>query len=177
MTKPLRFIRDHVCPDCGSIHDVELPKYLKHLEARRSRREHNILFGYIGLCCDNWPEQYEYQPKENDPEHLRAWVLIRVGHCKELVVPAIDPKHKGFLKIVAAFAGAKYFETTVRNDRICILSPKSISTGKGGVDRKTYNRITNSIAEVLEPICGISIEDYKENKRTMSPAEEPAYGP
>lgn len=164
----------HWCSHCGCEDEVIIPD---HIKDKRSRKEHNVLFGYIGLCCDNWPEQYDYQPANNDPEHLRGWVLIRIGHCRELVIPKIDKRSRGFLKVMAAFIAddEKYFETTIRDGIMRTLIARSIRTGKGGVDRKTYNRITNSVQEVLEPICGISIEDYKHHKKTMSPAEEPAH--
>ena len=174
--KRLTKIEDYACTHCGVVDDikVELPP---HITGLRSRKEHNILFGYIGLCCDNWPEQYEYQPENGDPEHLRAWALIRIGHCRALTVTEADGSHEAFINTIGSFVSDRYFETYLRGDVVTILAPRSIATGKNGIDRKAYNRITKSVEELLHPIVGLSIDDYKEWKKVSSPAREPAHDP
>lgn len=55
----------------------------------RSTPAHRMFFGVIAAATQHWPHGAEPEP-DGDAELLRAWLLIRAGHCDKITFPMAD---------------------------------------------------------------------------------------
>ena len=67
-------MKHEFCPECGAV----LVDPAEHSDAARRR-----FFAIIRDAFDNMPEHW--RPIIASPEHLRKWVLCKIGHCDATV--------------------------------------------------------------------------------------------
>jgi hypothetical protein len=122
------------CPRCGS-DDRSVP------QLRR-------FFKVVKVAYDYWPER---SVRPTDSEHLRAWLLCKVGWRTEVSVEIEDGQ--------AADVGAQACKSLMkalghhvwvvpRKDALVIIAPRSISFAKA--DHKTMCKV---FADVEDVIC------------------------
>lgn len=139
------------CSECGA--------------EKRSKREHDTLFGYITLCWENWPLAHPFKP--TDAEHLRAWSLIQVGHFESLDVTDVCEGNPLQIALVVKFFthGRRDYRLVNTGNRLVAYRPRTIKRGPEGIPVKEYRQIASAVYETLQEITGIDVEAYKQNRR------------
>jgi len=137
---------------------------------RRSSEEHGLLFGVIGLAFDNWPEQHGFKP--DDPEHLRAWLAIEVGHCERFEADASAFTSPTEAIALARFfcGGRRDFRAFRNDDKLIILRPRSISEREITVTE--FRDVAARMYDLIEAITGITPEIYKAEQDASAPQRE-----
>ena len=122
----------------------------KAAHAGRSREEHNLLFAVIAAAFDNWPESHSFRPV--DAEHLRAWLLIEVGHYESFVldIDVADAAKLGMFLL----HGKREFRIIRRGGRNVLLRPATIR--KRSLGAAKYREIAQAVYEVIEAATGIT---------------------
>jgi len=151
-SRPRSVADDIVCPDCGSVF-----RGPKKRGKQRSAPQHRRTFGLIAKAFANWPEQYEFQPR--DAEHLRAWLLVQAGYAD--VPQTIRCDDENAIRVAgvvrAAFQAAQsnaFVET--KGNRVLIVTPKSMSFDK--LPHLHACVIMQAIDELIEDIVGVSCD-------------------
>jgi hypothetical protein len=149
----------HSCPHCGCV-----------LTKGRSGADHRRLFAVISAAFDQWPETHEFRP--SDPEHLRAYLLVSVGHTHVTSVPvqeiAGDPKLMALVRpaveatVAAIAARGSYAFVRVYADGIEVLSPRSISWSS--LDQKAFGPIRDAVESLIEASLGVTAEQLLREK-------------
>lgn len=145
---------DH-CPHCG----CELAA------TGRSVPAHRRLFGAIGKAFHHWPEAIEFVPR--DPEHLRAYILVKIGHIDIAGIPAPEgcsknPALMALFRLAVegtaqALAGkAGYYEIRVSAAGVEIITPRSIDFRT--VTRKQFGPIQDAVDAFIELTIGVKID-------------------
>lgn len=124
----------------------------------RSKDEHNLFFGVIGLAYDNWPVSHQYQPISAD--ELRAWLLIEAGHSESMLAPEVVGTNIEALVAVGKFfcRGARHFRLKQAGDGVAILRPRSVD---GTLPVKEFRVVAQAVYEIVESVTGITPETYK----------------
>ena len=148
------------CPHCG----CELVK-------PRSVPAHRRLFGAIAAAFHHWPEGVEFKPR--DPEHLRAYLLVRIGHVDVTAIPAPEGcssnpslmtlfrlSVEGAARALASRSG--YYEIRVTDTGAEVITPRSISFSV--VDRREFNSIQGAVDVLIELIVGVSVDQLLTEK-------------
>lgn len=160
---------EHHCPHCG----VSLTQWLKQIIARirlRSRADHNRLFALIEKAIPQWPENHEFQPR--DAEHLRSWLLVKVGHINVKSIPYPDPKSceefpalKAIFRLTVESTGkafeddAGYVDYRVSSSGVEVVKARSISERNGTVvGQKAFAPIREAVEALIEEVIGVPAE-------------------
>lgn len=131
----------------------------------RSPEEHRTLFGAIGKAFDNWPESHKFQP--TSAEHLRAWLLIEVGHCEAIEIEADALQMRIVKELVVFLLSGPKARWGRSGDRLVIFRPKSLALEK--CSKKEFRVISAEIDKVLKAETGIGVEEYvAEAKRSAA---------
>lgn len=131
----------------------------------RSPEEHRTLFGAIAKAFDNWPESHRFQPKSVD--HLRAWLLVEVGHCEAIEIPADYLDIRTVKALIVFLLGGPNARVGRSGDNLVIFRPLSLAKDKCG--KKEFREISNKIDVVLKAETGIGVEEYvAEAKRSAA---------
>lgn len=141
---------DTKCPVCG--------------RAQRSKREHSTLFGVIrDIAFPNWPDRHPFKPA--DEEHLRAWLLIEVGHTDELDVTDLCEGNPAVIAAVGKFFchDRRDFRLVNRGNRLLVKRPRTLQKDVIGVD--VYRKVASAVYEIIAIETRLTVEDYKEMKR------------
>ena len=143
------------CPECGAI-----------LSDVRSVPAHRAFFGFIKHVFDNWPETNdEFQP--DNPEHLRAYLLVRSGHCMPEHVFRFASKREQ--RIVEGFvteemrvdrARGIYGWLTIKDGGLVVVRPASIAFDK--ISQKKMNQVCENVFRVIYELTGIDFTKWKE---------------
>lgn len=140
----------HRCKHCGNP--------TKH----RSDPHHRLLFAVIARAFDNWPEGPGEKFKPSDPEHLRAYLLIKAGHYNKIDLRCENPNAISLEDQIRAVLGAVADKPTLVHTYpwgIRIFTPKSISYAELG--RAEFNIICERVFEVLSAKLRVDIKDLK----------------
>jgi len=144
------------CDKCG-----------QKLQHPRNEARHKLFFAVLKPAFDQWPEQYEFQP-ENE-EHLRAWLLTKAGHntadniethegIPESVIPALT------IFINSMATGKPRFLKRLPSGQLRIYKPKSIAYDK--CDEATFKSLFDKCVEIIVSVVGVPIEELKrQNER------------
>ena len=141
---------------------------------RRSRRQHGWFFHMIASAYDNQSAGPEFV----DSEHLRAWLLIKVGHCD---VAEFDPG--SISRPMAAWLRKTFraIDFTERRGKIFAKTPRSISIyGPNAIGSAEMTDIANKVAEVImsDIVPGTTWDDWlpyiDEGKRLAAEARKRA---
>ena len=145
------------CPKCGQRSAISLPPADK-----RSGREHRTFFGVVEAAWNNWPESHSFKPET--PEHLRAWLLIEVGHADEMHYPDVDPNDLQGLAHLARFIGGHRHFRVRRSGKegVVFLMARSLSE-QTLEDREEFHQISQSVYMVVKAITGIDVDAYVRN--------------
>ena len=146
--------QSQLCPTCGA--------------PRRHRTEsaHKFVFAAIRAAFLNWPELHEFQP--TDPEHLRAYLLLRIGHRHESELPigAISPETAG--RLLVAFVRAVHAHATAvpRGKKLIAMWPRSMSYRELG--KAEFTRVSNAICDEIKAIIGVDAETLVKGVETAA---------
>ena len=123
----------------------------------RSTEQHRRFFGLVAATFHNWPEKHKFQPE--NPEHLRAWLLVRAKHCiiKSFFLEGdADQSAKLIPFVFAAMTGQHSWARAVGNElQVCVAD--SIAFDK--CPHETFCRISNSVEEIIEAETGLRADD------------------
>lgn len=126
----------------------------------RSSEDHRRFFGLVKAAFDQWPETHEFQP--DNAEHLRAYLLCRVGHRKTTVIETEEPA-SAVLVVEAAFkAAGSYAFVRPYGAGLAVYAPRSLSWDK--LDQKKFNPIRDEVSAVIESVIGVSADQLLKEK-------------
>ena len=103
------------CPHCSG----------NHSDPMRRR-----FFSIVREANTHWPYDAEFTP--DDAEHLRAWLLTKVGYRTAVEIPhrGIEPAAVAAIATAAIRASTKTSFIFSHNGKILVLTPKSIAKAK-----------------------------------------------
>lgn len=134
------------CPHCGS--------------QPRSSDDHRRFFGLVKAAFEQWPEGNEFQP--DNAEHLRAFLLCKVGHRNTTVIETEEPA-SAVLVVEAAFrAASSYAFVRPYGAGLAVYAPKSISWDE--MDQKKFWPIRDAVSAVIEQVIGVSADQLLKEK-------------
>lgn len=151
---------NQVCPHCGC-----------ELGRSRSGQDHRRLFGLIRQAFMHWPEASPFKPASE--EHLRAYLLVRIGHVDITSIPAPEGIEDEPLLLqlfrLSVEAAATALQRTYRHVDIrigaggaAIITPRSIDYRT--VTQKEFGPVRDAIQEVIEAELGVSTEQLLKEK-------------
>lgn len=126
------------------------------LSKRRSCRQNRYFHALVAAAYEN----QRGGPVLPSADHLRAWLLIQVGHCEEVRVPLGDMPERDVVRVVAPIAAAlrqrfETVETTYSRSRseIVMRFAKSVQFDKAEAERMNVivDRVTAMICTVICP--------------------------
>lgn len=133
-----------LCPTCGAP------------ARQRSDVAHKFVFKAIAKAFENWPEANEFQPR--DPEHLRAYLLLRVGHRyeSELPIGAVSPEYAA--RLLVSFVKTVHSHATViqKGKNVIAIWPRSMAYRELG--RAEFQRVSQLICDEIQSIVGVDAE-------------------
>ena len=124
-----------------------------------------MFFGVVAMAAFNWPERMQFQPEGNKKEaaeHLRAWLLVEVGHCEALFVPneMVRGDPAKIVEIGKFFCdGKKHFRLKQAPGGMSISRPLSIKKTECKVD--VFRDVSHAVFEIIDAATGITPELYK----------------
>lgn len=140
--------REKHCPTCGQLKP-----------APRNVERHKLFFAVLKPALEQWPEAFEFQPLST--EHLRAWLLYRVGHCTTRDLEIGGPSKANAVAAVRFFlAGesqSKFYTSTAKGIRE--YTPKSIAFHK--CSESQFKTVLDAAGALIESIIGVPIEALK----------------
>lgn len=143
----------------------------------RSRKQHGRVFAAIDEAVRHWPDSHDLAPE--DAEHLRAWLLCKVGHVETPFIDVPVPDKADPITIAlqvahhmeAARRRNKYAFARPGRQRIRIYVPATINWDD--VDQPTFAPVAQAIFEEIETVLGVTVEKLLEERqaRARSAAE------
>ncbi len=132
------------CPTCGAP------------ARQRSDAAHKFVFKAIARAFENWPEGYDFQPR--DPEHLRAYLLLRIGHRHESELPIGAMKPEAAARLLVAFVRTIHAHGTAvqKGSRVIAMWPRSMAYRELG--RAEFQKVSQAICEEIKAIVGVDAE-------------------
>lgn len=126
------------CPHCAG----------NHSDPMRRR-----FFGIVREANTNWPVNAEFTP--DDSEHLRAWLLTKVGYRTTVEIPhrGLEPAAVSAIATAAIRASSKTSFIAEHNGKIFVLTPKSIAKSKS--KHKELVRVIEAVEELICSVLGI----------------------
>ena len=151
------------CPECGAI-----------LNDERSDKHLRMFNAFLQYVVKHWPSyspdgRYIADQRPNNKEHLRALMLIRVGHCEpEHVIEAhAQSEMEWAIKTANALMAAerragRYGVTTISEGGIVVRRPASIAmSGKNKISEKKFCQITDEVFAIIAMETGIVLDVWK----------------
>lgn len=137
-------IRANLCPTCGA------PR--RH----RSDPHHRFVFKAISSAFANWPDTNDFQPR--DAEHLRAYLLLRIGHRHESELPIGAMSPEAAARLLVAFIKTVHAHATAiqKGKKVIAIWPRSMSYRELG--RSEFNRVSQAICDEIKAIIGVDAE-------------------
>jgi len=148
----------------------------------RSRRQDGRFFAALHevVSQGHWPESHDFQPV--DAEHLRAWLLVKVGHVEkpfdEFLVPdGVDPMPMALaiINLVERVKGkGRWAFPSPRPGAIRVYVPKTMNWQD--VDKVEFQPLVQAMCETVEQAIGTTIDqilyERSQRARTMREALE-----
>lgn len=133
-----------LCPACGA------PR--RH----RSDVAHRFVFKAISAALAQWPDGHEFQPR--DPEHLRAYLLLRIGHRHESELPIGAMSPEAAARLLVAFVRTVHSHATVlvKGKHVIAIWPRSMSYRALG--KAEFTRVSQAICDEIKAIVGVDAE-------------------
>lgn len=126
------------CHECGA---VQKPTQ------RRSSPQHRRFFKVVSAAYDQWPHNHAFQP--DDAEHLRAWLLCKVGYRRTVQLDDANAISVPMLRAAFKAAGHHAWFHTAGTD-VWIISPKSMSFAEMG-----HRTACDVMAAIDDLICDV----------------------
>jgi hypothetical protein len=143
----------------------------------RSKKQHGRVFAAIDEAFRHWPSGHELEP--HDTNHLRAWLLCKIGHVEKpffdvLVPDRADPATIAMQvvhHINLAHRRGKWAFARQGIGKIRIFIPETINWED--IDQPTFAPIAQAIFEEIENTLGTTIEKLFEarSERARTAAE------
>lgn len=129
------------CPQCAG----------NHSDPMRRR-----FFAVVKAAYDHWPHNGEFIP--DDSEHLRAWLLTKVGWrtSDEIPTRGIDPETVAAIAKAAILASRKRSFVVAHNQRVYVLTPKSIQKSKSS--HRELVSVFESVEHLIKDIIGVDAD-------------------
>lgn len=152
------------------------------ISLRRSAPAHRMFFAVIAAAAQHWPHGVEPEP-EGDAELLRAWLLIRAGHCDKIDFHWPDDEVQqqmttasianliGRLRNGGQYPFIRQGEATIEIDgkpqrcpvvRIFISRSMDYET----LDEAAFGRIRKHSYDDIEAIVGVRVDDLAREAET-----------
>lgn len=149
-----------VCEHCGVISDGK-----GHSDPAR-----RMFFAVVDKAWDCWPESEKFQPA--DSYHLRAFLLVKVGHFDKLDLRCENPDATSLedqLRVVLkTISDGKPTLMHTYEWGIRIFWPRSVA--KRAIEPKLFNEIATRVYELLEVKLGVPIDQLK-REAEQNPSE------
>jgi|DEB0MinimDraft_4_1074332.scaffolds.fasta_scaffold00017_38 hypothetical protein len=157
-----------ICPACSHEHH---PK-----TKTRSTPQHRRFFGMIKAAHQNWPERYEFQPR--DVAELRKWLTAKAGFVHRTVIEpppeiiAANPAAKKLAmlwmeqSVTAASRGHEHCWIRRHGENIVVFVPKSISFHEMG--QQVFGLLNDEVSNVIESIVGLSGDELLERQSEVA---------
>lgn len=135
----------------------------------RSIPEHRLWFKII---AEVYEESDRYKELYDNPEHLRAHLLIKVGHCDSVMYEA-ESYDAALLQTEAV---RRTFDATRRKGQHAVIktdhsngsfftvfkTPRSVKiTGKNSIGQRQFHLIVSQTFDIIHSDTGISADDLK----------------
>jgi len=132
------------CPMCGAP--------ARH----RSDAAHRFVFKAIAKAVENWPEQHDFQPR--DAEHLRAYLLLKIGHRHESELPIGAMSPEAAARLLVTFVKTVHAHATVivKGKRVIAIWPRSMSYRELG--KVAFGRVSQAICDEIKGTIGVDAE-------------------
>lgn len=128
---------------------------------RRSSDEHRYFFAMIARAFENNRAGPSFDECPT-PEHLRAWLLIKAGHCDTQTFEprAVTAPVVRWMKAIAPMT----FWSVTKDGTIIARTAKSISFSKA--DESVFNPIVNKVIDIIveEVVPGTTHADWAPDK-------------
>lgn len=145
--------RPDSCPECGCV-----------LTKSRSGPDHRRFFGLVAKAFDQWPEG-GFVPR--DPEHLRAYLLVKVGHTNIRHIPYPDgceesPALKVLFRLTVESTGkaledeAGFIDYRLSSGGVEVITSRSIDFRTVG--QKAFGPIREAVEAEIERVIGVNAE-------------------
>ncbi len=156
------------CPACS--HEF------KPNSNKRSTPQHRRFFGMIKAAHQNWPERYEFQPR--DVKELRKWLTAKAGFVHSIVIEpppdviATEPSAKKLAmlwmeqSVTAATRGHEHCWIKRHGDNIVVFVPKSISFHEMG--HQEFGLLNDKVSDKIEGIVGLSGDELFERQKEVA---------
>lgn len=132
------------CPTCGGP------------DRKRSKKSHRFVFQAIQRAFENWPHTATFQPR--NAEHLRAYLLLKVGHIHESELPigAMSPEYVA--RLLLTFVRTVHADATAvqRGKKVVAIWPRSMSYKELG--KVEFDRLSTRICDEIEAIVGVDCQ-------------------
>lgn len=143
----------------------------------RSIKSNSYFHVSIEDAYRRWPKEYEFQPESK--EHLRAWLLCKVGH-RDIIGERLSQdsgdlnRMASFLSRVLPRARDTYCFATIHNEWIVLVFPKS--TNFATVDEIEFRPIAMQVYALIDEVLGTDYATEADNQnreaRSCSPDAE-----
>lgn len=141
------------CPKCRELitDDLRLPA------------GHRAFFAFLSHAFDSWPEEHAFHA--TNAEHLRAWVLVSLGHIDPPMTWTIanERERKTLMPFVTSLMAhemrsGRYCWVQENGGKIEIVHPVSLAWKTMG--QAKFAKISNDVAAFIKEVAGIDMDEW-----------------
>jgi hypothetical protein len=142
------------CVNCGCV-----------LSNARSHPHHRAFFAFVKFAFENWPENRETTFTPCSAEELRAWSLVKAGHCTPVYLEFSTEKEAKTavdvaMDIYRRLRSEGFFAWVVPHKKgIAIMRPDSISFKR--LSQRRFNEVSEAAIAAIEHESGLSFDTWK----------------
>lgn len=127
--------------------------------AQRSKTSHDHFFAQVADVFANLPEHLT--ERFSDPDHLRAYALIKTGYFSERVYVASSKaeaqRHAAYVR-----SGEKFCVITI-SDSI-VVERYALSQSYAAMGKKRFQESKGKVLDFLADLIGVSVADIKQSE-------------
>ena len=130
--------------------------YLRRPRSQALELSHRFVFQAIRRAFENRPHTAKFQPR--DPEHLRSYLLLRVGHIHESELPigAMSPEYVA--QLLLTFVRTVHADATAvqRGKRVVAIWPWLMAYRELG--KVEFDRLSARLCDEIELLVGVDCQ-------------------
>jgi len=123
------------------------------MDKPRSLDQHKRFFAVIAATFHHWPHSHSFKPK--DSEHLRAWLLVRAGHCfiHEFEVGDKADEFAKLIPIIGFMMFRCHSWTKVIGYNVAVCVPRSIAFERLG--HNAFCALNDDVDQIIRAETGL----------------------